>query len=403
MQFDLNTFLASITMALDFVEIAALDVTPNHSKRVTYLALKMGKQLNFSNEELYELCTLAFMHDNGLSEEILKTGFVKEEIDEDVRMSFLSGHTKTGEDNISNIALSVDNRDVIKYHHEFFNGTGNFGLSGEEIPLSSQIIGLADHLDSLFHFENPQVKNQFNITEYVKTQRNTLFSNNIVNLFCEVSRHPSFWMDMQTPFIDQALAEHMPVNFKDTSFKKVFDKISFFAGIIDSKSKFTANHTSGLVSKMDVVTDSLRVNEDTKYKLMIAANLHDVGKLAIPASILDDTKSLNEEQHKTIQYHTYLTGAILGKIRDFEDIRTWAANHHEKLNGKGYPYGKKAKELDFESRLMTCMDIYQALTEKRPYREPADHYQAIKIMENMALNYYIDGDIVDIVERTFRD
>ncbi len=403
MQFDLNSFLASITMALDFVENEALDVTPNHSKRVTYLALKMGKQLNFTDKELYELCTLSLMHDNGLSEDILNTKYAKELIPESERLSFLSEHSVIGEKNIKNILQSDEHQNVLKYHHEQFNGKGYYGLAGNDIPIYSQIIGLADHIDSKFHLENPDIANQFNVTDYVKANKNVLYSNNIVNLFCEVSRNSSFWMDMQNLFIDQALNEILPVNYSEITFKNVFEKLNFFSIIIDSKSKYTKNHTSGLIKKMDTVTDNLRVNESTKYKLMLAANLHDIGKLAIPASILDDTKSLNEEQHKLIQYHTYLTGAMLGNLKDFSDVRTWAANHHEKLNGKGYPYGKKAKDLDFESRLMTCLDIYQALTEERPYRKSAEHSHAIKIMNNMALNYYIDGDIVDIIEKTFRD
>lgn len=389
-------------MALDFVEASALNVTPNHSKRVAYIALKMGKQLNFNDQELYELCTLSFMHDNGLSEEILKTQYKMDDLLQDERLSFLSGHCITGENNIKNLLCSDHNQNVIKYHHEKYNGKGYYGLFGNEIPLHSQIIGLADHLDTKFHLENPHPGNQFAVVNYVRDNKDILYSNNIVNLFCEVSKNQSFWMDVQNLFIDQALNDILPVNYQETSFKDVFDKLQFFSKIIDSKSKYTENHTSGLIKKMDVVTDKLRVNESTKYKLMLAADLHDIGKLAIPASILDDTKSLNEEQHKVIQYHTYLTGAMLGNIKDFTDVRTWAANHHEKLNGKGYPYGKKAKELDFESRLMTCLDIYQALTEERPYRSSADHSHAIEIMNNMALNYYIDGDVVDTIEKTFR-
>ena len=57
------------------------------------------------------------------------------------------------------------------------------------------------------------------------------------------------------------------------------------------------------------------------------------------------------------------------KVNDFEEIRDWAAFHHEKLNGKGYPFGKTASELNEPERIMACIDIYQALTEDRPYKK----------------------------------
>ena len=70
------------------------------------------------------------------------------------------------------------------------------------------------------------------------------------------------------------------------------------------------------------------------------------------------------------------------------------ANHHEKLNGKGYPRGLSEKELSFEEQLMACIDIYQALTEKRPYKDGLSHEKTISIMRNMAQRGEINGTIV---------
>ena len=82
-------------------------------------------------------------------------------------------------------------------------------------------------------------------------------------------------------------------------------------------------------------------------------------------------------------------------ITGFEEIADWAANHHEKLNGKGYPYGFDKSRLDFNSRLLACVDIYQALTEERPYRKALSHNQAIGILRNMANQGLIDATIVE--------
>ena len=67
---------------------------------------------------------------------------------------------------------------------------------------------------------------------------------------------------------------------------------------------------------------------------------------------------------------------ILSEIDDFEEIRDWAAFHHERLDGTGYPFGKSAAELNTQERLLACVDIYQALTESRPYKQGMSHEKA---------------------------
>ena len=73
----------------------------------------------------------------------------------------------------------------------------------------------------------------------------------------------------------------------------------------------------------------------------------------------------------------------------------WASHHHEKLNGTGYPFGLDASQLSSEERLMTCCDIYQALTEARPYKEGFTHAKAMEIMRDMVIKGEIDMDIVN--------
>lgn len=79
----------------------------------------------------------------------------------------------------------------------------------------------------------------------------------------------------------------------------------------------------------------------------------------------------------------------------------WASNHHEKLDGSGYPEGLIAKDLDFNSRLIACLDIYQALREERPYRKPMDHLNAMGILRSMAEVGQLDHSIVDDINFVF--
>jgi len=168
--------------------------------------------------------------------------------------------------------------------------------------------------------------------------------------------------------------------------------------IIDSKSKFTSNHSKGITEKVRLMSDYYNFDHDKKIKLNIATNLHDLGKLYITNAILEKPEKLNVFEFSEIKKHTYYTKLALNKIDGFEDIANWAGNHHEKLNGKGYPESLCADEIDFESRLVGVIDIYQALTEERPYRKGSSHKEAMKIIHSMADNGFIDKQITEDVD-----
>ena len=82
--------------------------------------------------------------------------------------------------------------------------------------------------------------------------------------------------------------------------------------------------------------------------------------MAVGNEILEKPDKLTDDEFSKMKNHAGYTYLILSEVNDFEDIRAWAAFHHEKLNGKGYPFGKTADELNEPERIMACIDIYQA-------------------------------------------
>jgi len=141
-----------------------------------------------------------------------------------------------------------------------------------------------------------------------------------------------------------------------------------FSRIVDSKSRFTRIHSQELSSRAARMPGRYGMGQEAALELRVAADLHDIGKLAVSNAMLNKPGKLEPPEMDRIQRHTYNTRKSLERIEGFESSTEWAANHHEKLDGSGYPYGKGADELDFNSRLMACLDIYQALAEERPYR-----------------------------------
>ena len=110
---------------------------------------------------------------------------------------------------------------------------------------------------------------------------------------------------------------------------------------------------------------------------------------------------LTDDEFSKMKNHAGYTYLILSEVNDFEEIRDWAAFHHEKLNGKGYPFGKTAAELNEPERMMACVDIYQALTEDRPYKKGLSHEKTCDILDDMAQKDFIDSDISKIIRECF--
>ena len=137
--------------------------------------------------------------------------------------------------------------------------------------------------------------------------------------------------------------------------------------------------------------------------MYLAGALHDIGKMAIDNDILEKPDKLTDEEFSKMKNHAGYTYLILSNINDFEDIRDWAAFHHEKLNGKGYPFGKTAAELNEPERIMACIDIYQALTERRPYKQGFSHEKTCDILDDMADKGFIDAGIAQKIRVCFQN
>ena len=133
---------------------------------------------------------------------------------------------------------------------------------------------------------------------------------------------------------------------------------------------------------------------DICVKLYLSAAFHDLGKLAIPPHILEKEGALTDEEFEIIKSHVLWTHNLLSEIKGFEEICYIAAAHHEKLDGTGYPHKKNADELDFNSRLLACIDIYQAVCEERPYHAARSHQETMPILYDMADKGKLDIRIV---------
>jgi HD-GYP domain-containing protein (c-di-GMP phosphodiesterase class II) len=310
-------------------------------------------------------------------------------------------HCRIGEHNISSFPFLTSPQNVILYHHEKYDGSGFFGLKGSEIPHMSQLINFADTLDLKFDLGNVHMKNgdRDEIMVFIKKHSGIDFAPELSEIAFQVINQNEFWTSLSDENIDEVLSLTIPSHKSEMGYKEIHDITKVFSHIIDAKSKFTMVHSSELTKLMSRMAEFYNIEGDEYWKLMIASDLHDLGKLGINNSILDKPGSLTEEEFNKIKKHPIIAKQNLEKVQGFFEISEWAYNHHEKLNGTGYPRGLDSKKLDFNSRLLTCLDIYQALGEVRPYRQALTHDESIIIMKRMVKDGLIDADITEDIAK----
>lgn len=395
MRIQTNGLLFALSEALDCVERELLGVTGNHSKRVAFISMRLCALLGLSAEEIFDMASCAILHDNALTQYMLEMG------PEGLRrLEHIAMHCGRGESNVRGFPFQGNVTGVIAYHHENWDGSGFFFKREDEIPQRAAVLRLADNVDLLFAMGSGEKRLLKDIPAHVREQRGRLYAPVVADAFLELFDE-SCLTRLGPEELDTALRETIPDVRSELSVPQLMRGCGLFSSIIDSKSPFTLNHSRGIAQRTGRMCRKYSLEQVHAGKLVIAAHLHDVGKLSTPSRILEKPGPLTDAEFDVMRNHVRMTWEILSKVPGFEDISLWASSHHEKLDGSGYPFGRNAQELGFECRLLGCIDIYQALREDRPYRAGMEHAAAMRIMYGMAASNKIDKSIVCDLDMAF--
>lgn len=401
MDINLNEFTKVISTSLDIVEAELFGTTTNHGKRVAVLVASMGRFLNFDNDFLIALTTCALFHDNAVAEHILS-----ENEYEDNEIEFnMQKHCILGKHNVDSLPFKVDISGFILYHHEKADGSGPFGEKEGEYPFESELIALADMLD--VHYANPNIHvvDLPVIRKDLEGKIGLEFTQKAIDALLNIF-DAEMIVSLDDSTIYNTAHNLIPSWMVDIEDITVIRLAEFIASIIDYKSTFTQTHSTGVAHKVWAMSDYYEFDSHTRIKAYLAASMHDIGKLKTPSSVLEKTGKLTDSELTIIKDHALQTYEILKDLEGSDDICQWASNHHEKLDGTGYPFGKTADELDFVSRLLACIDIYQAVIEERPYHPARTHEGTMSILRNMAQRGFVDMHItedIDIVMAKYTD
>ena len=261
-----------------------------------------------------------------------------------------------------------------------------------------QIIHLSDAVSQLLNGETSALNQVEHIRDCIHQVGETEFSPEVLAAFDEVSRRDAVWMDMM--YRPQLFLDFLPDN-RSLSLDRTIQFTELMSRIIDFRSPFTAMHSAGVAATAESLAQLVGMSDDECKMMRIAGNLHDVGKLKTPKAILEKPGKLTDSEFNIMKEHAYYTYILLKDIEGFEHVTMWAALHHEKLNGEGYPFRMEGSKIPLGSRIMAVADVFSAITEERPYRKGMNKEQTISVLRSDAERGALSSWLVELLIENF--
>lgn len=357
----------------------------NHGDETAYIAYKLGASLNLDEEDLKSIVIASMFHDIGAC--------------------------KT--DDLSKI-LTFENYNYINhsiYGYLFFKYFS---------PLPHMSKSILYHHENIDHLNDTIEENHANLiricdavstlkikySHYDEFEKNVIFKINdskkykqeYIDTFIKLHKEDSICKNLfDGSYLIELDAYLNRLSYTQNELKKYIELLGFS---IDFRSEKTLTHSLTVSIVTKEICSILNLDEKTKEMCTISALLHDIGKISTPIEILKHPGRLSEADFEIMKGHVSKTREIL-ECLNHEKIKNIASNHHEKLNGKGYPRGLTEEMLTLEDRIIAVADIFSALTEKRYYKDPLPKDKVLGILNNCSLKNELDSDIVSIVSNHY--
>ena len=180
------------------------------------------------------------------------------------------------------------------------------------------------------------------------------------------------------------------------------EAVQSLAIALEEKDPYTHGHSTSVSEISEAIGREMGLNEESLRILRVGGLLHDIGKIGIPDSILNKPGKLTKEEFDIIKTHPIEGERILKPIIKEKEILHIVRNHHEMLNGSGYPDGLKGKDVPMFARIATVADVFDAMTSKRAYREPIEKEKVINHMLSKTGSHF-DPSVMDAFVRVVKE
>lgn len=385
--------LMSLSTAIDLLS----PKLAGHHKRVAYISLTLARRLRIEDAERRNLIIAASIHDIGAFSEAERVDMLRFEADDN------DTHAIVGYEFLRRFPLFSEVARIIRYHHLDWMRARGTTHQGETVPRGSHILHLADRVDVAIDRDHHILSQANHVRDLIAGGQDVKFRPEYVQAFLELSQFESFWLDLSFPNLEVFLNQDTALGNLVLSIEQLGELAKVFCHMIDFKSPYTVTHSSGVAAAAAVIAKHSGFSKTEQKEIGVAGLLHDLGKLALPAEILNKPTSLTDEEFSAVRAHAYYSKRMLENISDLSTIVGWGCAHHERLDGMGYPFHDAKDELPLGARIVAVADVLTALSEDRPYRDGLTRGQSLRILDEMALTGKLDRQLVNIVKDCFEE
>jgi putative nucleotidyltransferase with HDIG domain len=391
MPMTIRNMVLTISNAVDLVGVT--DVF--HGRRVGMMAVECAKVLGWTLPTQRLLFDAGLLHDCGVSSTREHRHIINE-----LEWTGAHIHCEKGDALLRDFAPLAHLAPIVRDHHTRWEEMAAH-QTDPVIARHTNLIYLVDRVDALavpYYRDESLLLHVGEIRDTINRHRTQFFAPELVDAFLAASAPEAFWLQLDPAYIPQYVADmeqHRHVHASTLAELKQFAVL--ISKIVDEKSHFTAEHSLGVARLARFLGQQAGLEGDHLDKLEIAALMHDIGKLQVPDELLESTGPYTPAERAVMKKHSFATYQILRHIGGFEELALWAAQHHESLNGNGYPFHLQAKEIPLESRIIKVADIFQALAQRRPYRAPMPAPDILLVLRQMQADQEVDGAIVNTV------
>lgn len=347
----------------------------SHHRRTGVISYMIGKEMGLTQDELTDLVLAASLHDIGALSVQERDTLIVQDVEDPNPHCIMGFKMLRSFEVFKNIAM------IIKHHHIKY---GNRHVYIEDIPIQSYIIHLADRVDIKIDPNRFILDHKQDVIDHIEERTGEVFNPDVFKAFMNVCKSEIFWININNMTMDQLL-DKIDYTFEvNLNLSQIVEFGHVISRIVDYRSHYTAAHSFTVAHIAHHIGKIIGMSKEDNIKLLVAGLLHDIGKISIDPGIIEKKGPLTDSEYNQIKLHSYYSGQILNELNQtewFQDIVTWAKNHHEKLDGAGYPLSLQDEEIDRGTRIITISDILAALMEDRPYRNAMSIESAFDIIE----------------------
>ncbi len=391
-QINVHEAIYSLSDALDLVGVTHI----HHGKRVAYMAAECGKKAGWQGQQLDDLFQAAILHDSGVSRTVVHEHLAQFE------WELEADHCHLGATLLASCPLLQHLAPIVLHHHTHWQDLEKLDLP-EEVKLLANCIYMVDRVDVLAlgvaAKQQDILLGKEEIRQKIKAKSGLWFNPQLVEVLMDVSSSDAFWFALEGDHINGYLATWLAHSQEiGMPFASLKSLVQIFSHIVDAKSPFTKQHSDGVAQLARYLGEKFSLPEKQCEMLELAGYLHDIGKLRVPDELLEKTGKLSPLENISMRRHSFDTYSILKNIKGMEEVALWAAQHHERVDGSGYPYQIAAAAISFEARIVAVADVFQALAQKRPYRDSLAPEEIFAILEQQVKMGKLDATIVSAIQ-----